>query len=418
MLREIPAADAPRRTLAWLVVAEVAMLAVLLVWKRLDGLDLEIYRLGAQAFLGGGDLYGPLPPTTDGTMLPFLYPPFAAVAFAPLLAVPVEVGLVAVTVVGAVGLGAVLALSAGRIVMSGALLTKSASNEPLMTRGGLAVAGVVTLVAQALALLSEPVRATLGFGQVNLLLMLLAGVDTLATERHRMRGVLVGVAAAVKLTPAVFVLFFLLRRDFRATANAVAAFVVCGAVAWVLSPETSARYWTDIVTGHRIDDPGYIANQSLRGLLARLDQPAWVWPLACALVLAGTVLVMRRALAARQPALAVLACAVGALLVSPLSWTHHWVWSGPAVAVVCVLTLRKGRARAAVLLGLAAVLAWVFVASPLWDHRDVWPLRESYVLAGGLLLVLFWLLALDDPLDAPGERGDVVGLDGREHPDP
>lgn len=395
MLRAVLA----RRALLWLVLAEVALLAVLLAWKRLDGLDLEIYRLGADTFLSGRDLYGPLPPTRDGTLLPFLYPPFAALAFAPLLVVPLDVALVAVTLLSALGLGVVLALCLGR------------------ERHGLAVGGTVTLAAQALALLSEPVRATLGFGQVNLLLMLLVGVDTLAPGRYRWRGALVGVAAAVKLTPAAFALFFLLRRDFRSVVNAGAAFVVCTAAGWLLSPETSVRFWTDIVFGGQIDAHGYIANQSLRGLLVRLDAPTWVWPLAVVAALVATVVVMRRALAARQPAVAVVACALGGLLVSPLSWTHHWVWSGPAIGLLCLLALRQRRARAILLLGLAAVLAWVFLDGPMWEHRDAFLLRESYVLAGGLLLALL-AEALRDPLDAARQRADVVRLDGGEHADP
>ena len=63
------------------------------------------------------------------------------------------------------------------------------------------------------ALFLEPVRNTLNYGQVNVALMALVAADCLAAAPRWPRGALVGLAAAVKLTPAAFVLFFLLRRD-------------------------------------------------------------------------------------------------------------------------------------------------------------------------------------------------------------
>ncbi|TQJ02871.1 alpha-1,2-mannosyltransferase [Amycolatopsis cihanbeyliensis] len=383
-----------------LLLAEVVIVGVLLAWKHLDGLDLEVYRLGADALLSSGDPYGVLPPTRDGTVLPFTYPPFAALAFAPLLVLPLDIALVLLSVVSVLALGAVIALC-----FAGA-------DRRVWVVGGAALA------VQAVALLSEPVRATLGFGQLNLLLMLLVGVDVLAPG-WRYRGVLIGLAAAIKLTPAAFLLFFLLRKDFRAVVRAAVVFGGCALLAWLLAPSASVRYWTELIFAReRVGDPGYIGNQSLRGLLARLGPPAetLLWVGAVLLVLAATVLLMRRALAAGRPVPAVLVCALGALLVSPVSWTHHWVWVAPVLGVLVWSGLHGGRTRVVLLLGSAAVAAVVFVWSPLWDYRDVWPIRESYVLVGLLLLGLLGL-TLDDPLYRPSERGDVVRLDRREQPD-
>ncbi|NIH78342.1 glycosyltransferase 87 family protein [Amycolatopsis viridis] len=295
-----------RRVLVTGVAIEVVLVGIVLAWKRLDGLDLDVYRLGAQAFFEHGDPYGLLPPTRNGALLPFTYPPFAAIVFAPLLVIPPDVALAAITVVSVVALGAVVALCFARY------------DRRLHVSGGLALA------VQAVALFSEPVRATLGFGQVNLVLMLLVAVDALGPVRHRGFGV--GIAAAVKLTPAAFVLFFLLRKDFRAAARAVGVFAGCALLAWVCAPRASVTYWTQLVfQGDRVGDPGYAGNQSLHGTLARLGAPAWVWLIAVAVTLVVTVLVMRRA----DPVVALLACAVGALLASPVSWTHHWVWAVP-----------------------------------------------------------------------------------------
>ncbi|WP_240323423.1 glycosyltransferase 87 family protein [Amycolatopsis ruanii] len=381
-----------RRVLATGVAIEVVLVGILLAWKRLDGLDLDVYRLGAQAFFDRGDPYGPLPPTRNGTLLPFTYPPFAAFVFAPLLVVPADVALVGITIVSVVALGVVVALCFRHY------------DRRLHVFGGLA------LVVQAVALFSEPVRATLGFGQINLLLVLPVAVDALAPVRRR--GFLVGLAAAIKLTPAAFVLFFLLRKDFRAAARAIGTFAGCALLAWAIAPQASVTCWTKLVfAGDRVGDPGYIGNQSLHGLLARLGAPAWAWLVAVAVTLVVTVLVMRRA----DAVVALLACALGALLVSPVSWTHHWVWAAP---VIGVLTWRGRRLRPLVL-GTAALATVVFVVSPLWDHRSVWPLAESYVLVGVLLLLVLGLVAhpLDDPLDAARQRRDVARLDRGEHAD-
>jgi alpha-1,2-mannosyltransferase len=244
------------------------------------------------------------------------------------------------------------------------------------------------------------------------------------------RGVLVGLAAAVKLTPAVFVLFFLARKDFKSTGRSLGVFAVCGLASWWISPSASEQYWTEMVfSGVQIQDPGYIGNQSLRGMIARIGWDGigqLVWAALVVLVMVATWLIVRRAVAANQPVLAVLACAVGGLLASPISWTHHWVWICPGIGVLCWLALPKKRAPATAYLAVAALAAYVFIDSPLWDHQSVWPLRESYVLFGLVFLAVLALLArpkhsaqpLDDPLDALGQRGDVVRLDRGEHADP
>lgn len=391
-----------RKIFVTLLFGELVLLAVVLLWKRLDGLDLEVYRLGAQAFFAHGDPCGVLPPTRDGTVLPFTYPPFAAIAFAPLLSISLDTALWALTVISVLALGAVLALCFSYY-----------DRRPQ-------IAGVAVLAVQAVALFSEPVRATLGFGQINVLLMLLVVVDTLGPVKQR--GYLVGLAAAVKLTPLAFVLFFLVRKDFRSAARTLGTFVVCGFMAWVVAPDASVRYWTKLVfQGERIGDPGYLGNQSLRGLFARLDLGQGWWAMAAVLVLAVTALAIHRA---KHPVPALLACAVGALLVSPVSWTHHWVWIGPVIGVLC----RQRRWWA------AAPATIVFVVSPLWDY-SFWPLRECYVLAGLVLLALLahppahrrpqrtrfaWLTPIQvfhHVFNAADQRRDVVRLDGGEHPD-
>jgi len=178
------------------------------------------------------------------------------------------------------------------------------------------------------------VRNTLNYGQVNLALMALVSLDCLARGRAGPRGALVGLAAAVKLTPAAFVLFFLLRRDYRAAATAAGSFTACTAAGFLLAPRDSARYWTSVIvaTG-RPGSPWYAANQSIQGVLARAGvQPAHARRDGR---LAGPVGRRARAglpgacggpLAGSADAWALSLNAFAALLISPISWSHHWVW--------------------------------------------------------------------------------------------
>jgi alpha-1,2-mannosyltransferase len=253
------------------------------------------------------------------------------------------------------------------------------------------------------ALLLEPVRNTLNYGQVNVALMALVSLDCLAPRARWPRGALVGLAAAVKLTPAAFVLFFLLRRDYRAAATAAGTFAACTGAGFLLAPLDSARYWTSVIVAtSRPGSPWYAANQSIQGVLARAGvnphAPAGTaaWLALSAVVLALACRGMRRALAGPGDAWALSLNAFAALLISPISWSHHWVWGETAVLTLALLGGR--RRRRAALIAAACGLA-VFAAAPQWwfpsgGSRELrwaaWEqvLGSSYViLAAGILLL-------------------------------
>src|SRR5215469_10202660 len=178
-------------------------------------IDLDVYRTGARVLLHGGDLYGRLPRLGDGHELPFTYPPFAALAFIPLAIVGYSTAnwlLTAVTI--------------GSVAAS---LRCFAASTP-----GEAGVRMRRLLPWALpgALLLEPIRSTLTYGQINALLMALVSFDCLTRAPRWPRGIGVGIAAALKLTPGVFLLFFLLRRDPRSAARAGLAFAACTGAAF------------------------------------------------------------------------------------------------------------------------------------------------------------------------------------------
>jgi len=310
--------------------------------------------LGAEVWLAGGDLYGLLPPTSIGH-LPFTYPPFAAVVFAPLALVPSAVA------------GAVFTLlSVAALVLVVVVVLRSLDIRPTYV-----LVGVMLPV----AMLLEPVRATLFFGQVNVLLMALVVLDCLVRRPRWPRGALVGLAAAIKLTPAAFVLFFLLRGDRRAAVTALVSFLGAGAIGFALNPAGSRQYWTSIVFDpDRIGGVADAANESLKGLLGRFGvESGLLW-----LVLAGAVVVlgamaMRKA---RNPVDALVLNAFVVLLVSPVSWTHHWVWVVPALIVAW-------RAKPALAVGGVAL----FLVAPQW-----WSGPLGLILGNAYVLCAFGVL--------------------------
>jgi peptidoglycan/LPS O-acetylase OafA/YrhL len=334
-------------------------------------LDLDVYRIGSTVWQHGGDLYGTLPPTLTHASMPFTYPPLSAIVLAPLNWVPFAVASVGISVLTAVSVLAVLVLASRRLGWA---------------RGQWLAAGALFPV----ALWFEPVRETLGFGQINAVLMALVAIDCLLVRRGWPRGILVGFAAALKLTPAVFVLWFLLRRDWLGAVRAAVSFCVVTGVAFLIDPRDSLRYWTSTVfQAYRIGPAIAGDNQSITGMLARFGLTGTgrelLWLALAAVVLALTVPAMRRALAAGQPVLALSVNAVAVLLCSPVSWSHHWVWAVPLVLSLGVLGVRG---KSVPILAVTAVALVVFLV----------PFTGSFVFLGAALLVVVALVPLRRPI--------------------
>jgi len=350
-------------------------------------IDLDVYRIGGQVWLHGGDLYGTLPATASGLRLPFSYPPIAAVLLSPLSLVPMAVAGTLLTL-------ATIALAA---LVLRVFLRSDRGAWSWWTAGWLLPA----------MLLLEPVRNTLNYGQVNVALMALVALDCLSARTRWPRGALVGVAAAVKLTPGAFVLFFLLRRDYRAALTAALSFAVSTGAGFVLAPRDSARYWTSVIfQADRPGSPAYAANQSIQGVLARagLDPHTATgtaaWLALSAVVLGLACRGMRRAFAGSADAWALSLNAFAALLISPISWSHHWVGGETAMLALALLSFRHRRRGG---LAVAAGGLILFTAAPQWwfpsgENRELhwaaWQqvLGSSYVIFAAAVLLLSALL--------------------------
>jgi alpha-1,2-mannosyltransferase len=214
------------------------------------------------------------------------------------------------------------------------------------------------LVAAAIAL--DPVYQTLFLGQINLILLALILTDVWRVSRGRDAGIGVGIAAAIKLTPAIFIVFFLLARRTKAAVIAAATFIVCGLIGFGVAPRASTLYWEHLSHDTRRVGAPYISNQSPYGTAIRIAEGqghigAWwiVIPLAFAVVGLTAAAILAR----RQDWLGATAVTgTTGLLVSPISWAHHWVWILPAL----VLLGRSGHRIA------AAFGYLLFALAPFW----------------------------------------------------
>ncbi|RZS90357.1 alpha-1,2-mannosyltransferase [Motilibacter rhizosphaerae] len=347
-------------------------------------LDLEIYRRGGAAVRRDGALYA------DQLLGHwFTYPPFAAELFRPLALLPD--GLVRV----------------GWALASVAALA-SAARDCLLLAGKDPAGRVPSLVAAALPL--EPVWHTLALGQVNLLLLAAVLADLRRAYEGRSAGIGVGLAAAVKLTPGVFVVLLLVTSRRRCAARAVTVAAGCTALGAVLAPTASLRYWSGLFHDTSRVGVAYIADQSPYGVAARLlggpDQVPGAFVLL-PLALGAVGLAVARAAALRGDSLrATAAAGVAGLLLSPVSWTHHWVWALPAL-----LVLAAERPRAA-----ATAYAVLLVSPPWWTPHDGGPREYGWhglvtVAADAYLLLGVGLLALlaHPPASTPARPREDAG---------
>jgi alpha-1,2-mannosyltransferase len=377
-------------------------------------MDLDVYRIGSQVWLHGGNLYGTIPRTSTGRELPFTYPPLAAALLSPLAVVPMVVA------------GTVLSVLS--IALTGVVLRVFARSLSLTWGSRFGFWWLLPL-----AVFLEPVRSTLGFGQIDVVLMALVSLDCLLPSLRGKRGILTGVAAAVKLTPAAFILFFLLRGDRRAAATSALSFGAFTAAGFALDWHGSVRYWTtDVFDTSRVGSPSFASNQSLQGVFARAGLAPGtsggtaVWLALSAAVTIVAVIGMRRALALGVPSWALTLNAFAALLISPVSWTHHWVWAVPGLLVLAVLARRRSW-RA----GIAACCGGfvIFMLSPPWLlphdgnaalHWAPWQqvAGDSYAIIAVIVLVLSARLPLVSRPTAPVQaemQRLLVGL--RDLPD-
>jgi alpha-1,2-mannosyltransferase len=352
-----------------------AQVVVLAIWPAAHTLmiDLQVYVAGGRHVLHGDPLYA------GGVLLdlPFVYPPIAAVLFVPLSLVPLGLLKALWTVLG-IGL---LVLVVRRCAP------------------GLPPAVVALLVTTALWL--DPVRTTFYLGQINVVLLAIVLLD-LTGRPSRWRGVGLGIAAAIKLTPLLFVAYLLLTRRFRAAGVAVATFVAATALGFAVAPADSVQFWFrgTFAAADRISAVDAASNHSVVGLLARLGAGPAV-SLAVAALLAAAAL----AVAVRLDLLAGLTVVgLASAAVAPFAWSHHYVWCVPLLVLLAVR--RRWSGLAALLVVTLAVITRLPGpgVGPIPSTGSVSLLPDAYLVAFVVLLaVLAW---------RPSRAGELGGLSG------
>ena len=354
----------------WLVVGGLFTLAasvvLFLIVRPLghgvfDYPDLNVYRDAGRRLLDGRPLY-----TTDPKILPFTYPPFAAVVSAIFALLPKKVA----------GFGWFLANIAMLLVIV------RISFRPAFDRLPRSASVASLLVLTAAMFWVRPINDTLDWGQINLFLLLLVLVDGMGVTRIP-RGILVGIAVAIKLVPGIFLVYFVVTRQWKATATAVASLVACIALTQVIAPTSSWQYWTKtLFESNRIGNSRYYSNQSLLGMVQRVAPGEWVPVVWGVLGLAIVVLGFRRVRQAYRAGDVLAALAITGLLgclCSPISWFHHFVWVLPALGVMVDDGRDRRRVIVAALLALLVTTSLPYVGIHLID-------------AGGAVGALGWIL--------------------------
>ena len=370
-----------------LYAASAAVCCLLASRANADFVDLHVYRTGAEAVLHGGSLY-----VVQYRGLPFTYPPFAAVAFSAVAILPWRLAAGFVELISAVCVPAMLYFALRLRPVSGWLRRADATR--------------LALAAGTVALWLEPVRSTLGFGQVNLVLAVLILADLALPDSSPVKGAGVGIAAGIKLTPLIFAVYLVVTRRYRAAGLAAAGFAVTVAAGYFLAPGASAHYFWDgnFLRTANISPVFNDWNQSLLGAVSRdigrVPGPWW-FLLLLAVAAAGLALAARSGRRG-DDATGFGLTAITGLLVSPISWTHHWVIAVPALMLATVVAWRcrpewPGRSRIW-LAGIAvlAVAGWSGIArrepkvpAAGWLHLSpVWLADSQLYVAAGLIVLL------------------------------
>ena len=351
-------------------------------YKLPQHFDVYVYWYALNNWFSGNSLYDwyALP---DYKMYPFTYPPFGAWALSPLTWFDYETAARLMIMAIALQTAVIVALVGRSLGWSWG--------------SAFAIAPWAAILVQQCL---EPFTQSVGFAQVNTAMMALVMIDVAAPPSWKGRGVASGLAAAIKLTPAIAVLIFLLRRQWRSAITMVATSLTVTLLSWVISPGESARFFFDAMWDpQRAGDAYYTSNQNLKGFVARaLPENTWsiAWAITVALALVAAVWLCLRIQAAATsvatphvisddavatpdavattPATPVLPENLATLLtaavimtlgllVSPITWSHHWVWGLASVVVLIVVALRL---KSLALMGTALVQGVLLIMAPHW----------------------------------------------------
>lgn len=345
-------------------------------------LDITIYYGALTHWRETGDLYNwALPPEE---LYGFTYPPFAAIAFQPLLLFPTT---------AAVSYGAFIVNLILEFLVVFVAITKLIASPRL--RAALAIWSVPFLF------LIFPAKANLGMGQTNMMLLFLILCDIMLLSRTKYSGILAGIAASIKMTPAVLIIFFIARKEWRITARFVGTGIASIIISFLVAPKVSFEYFTQkIFESDRVGSIASPISFSLDSIYHRLFESETtakvLYIFSVLLVLVAVYFAVRIWSAAHNNLAAVSAVGFAMLLISPISWNHHWVWIIPAL-IVCLAQVINAGNRQFLFLAILALLIftmrsdWWFTNAPWAD--GAWPLHAVLLHALPALWGITFILA-------------------------
>jgi alpha-1,2-mannosyltransferase len=372
-------------------VAAVSLLAYVAAYTHWPALrmqvDLMVYRFAAEHLLAGLDLYSTGLTGNPGELL-FIYPPFAAIIAAPLALVASSTA----QLLWPSGMVAALTYAVVRMLKS------------MGMRADGAMFSMTALLVGVVAWL-EPIRLTAELGQINLLLLVLV-VGDLLSRQGKWSGIGIGLAAGIKLTPALFIVYLLVTRRIRAAVVATATFAATVGLGFLVAPSDSTTFWLH----GRFDDVNRIshdpiANTSVSGLVLRLHGSPVMATIAATVVAAVALVIAGVAYRRGQAVLAIAIVGMASAAASPFSWSHHWVWFAPLVVHLGYRGYVAGSrtAVAAMWLVCALVGGWIVATAGDTPEAGILSLRlggawreilpGTYVLVFGvaLLVTVVWL---------------------------
>jgi alpha-1,2-mannosyltransferase len=385
----------PPMVVALLILPYIIQYGKLIPWQP-STIDLQVYIYAVKDMLAGGDIFAT---TTPFWSLYFIYPPIAAILMTPLAFGPYVFW---------------------QVVWTGGLVW---AQQSVLKRCGAPRGWKLGLLGIAVLLAVEPIRTTLGYGQVNTLLLALVIADLLPDPPDQPRripqGTLIGLAAAIKLTPALFVIFMFLIGKRRAAITAIISFAVFTGIGAILLFRETVVFFSGLSGGDtRTASPLYTGNQSLLGVFFRLGDSS-LTTTVLGLAVAGLLAMLGCLVAAswwrsNEKVFAVAIVGLTTCLASPLSWTHHYVWILPMAMAV----LSPGVPRWARYVG-GLWVVWVCVCLPLavlpyaggrereFDFLQQLVANLGPMLGVILLIGLAWQLVVTtriQPAQAPAHR--------------
>lgn len=401
------------------LISTSATIAYNIIWfsQSFQAVDANVYRAGGSTVWNSNPLYREA--LWGG--LKYTYPPFSAILFAPL-------SLISVTTMQTLSQIVNLILLSCCVYISFRAVDSTLIGRQLYMR----VAFVTSI-----SLFFEPVRTTMMLGQVNLLLMLFVLLGTVGLG-GRVLASLVGISAAIKITPSLFIIRFALQRDWRKFLSSIIGLTAATLTGLIILTSDSLDYFGEYSKDFsRVSLADTIGNQSMKGLVARLletSEPpllSWLLPATGVLILGIAAAYISRCVF-KNTLLDVTIYGMLATVVSPFSWEHHWVWFVPLL--VCAINIfEHSRLWLTALLPMGIILlvsAWFIhengggmpsiglISLTLNNTLLQFMASNAYVLI--TLSVIFAVLAkgISDMKRTPNYRGPSSASQAEENPSP